>query len=111
MAISNRFRRSAPGGRRAVAGETVVARSQATIQLEGNDYFPPEDIDWSRLEPSTQTSVCPWKGMAKYYDVYDGDRCFPAAAWVYETPSAAATDIAGRIAFWQGVRVEPDSGD
>ena len=111
MAILNRVRRSAQSGHRAVAGKTVVATAQETVRLEGNHYFPPEAVDWSHLKPSPQTSVCPWKGVATYYDVYDGDRCFPAAAWVYETPREAAADITGHIAFWQGVRVEPNPAE
>jgi uncharacterized protein (DUF427 family) len=29
------------------------------------------------------------------------------AVWYYPTPSDAAKEIAGRVAFWKGVRVEP----
>ena len=30
------------------------------------------------------------------------------AAWFYPTPSAAASSIAGRIAFWHGVKIEDE---
>jgi uncharacterized protein (DUF427 family) len=95
---------------RALAGDTVVATASAKdiVLMEGNVYFPPDAVDWDRLEPSERTSVCPWKGTANYYDVVvDGER-FPAAAWTYESPSPAALQIAGRIAFWRGVRVTKD---
>jgi uncharacterized protein (DUF427 family) len=29
------------------------------------------------------------------------------AAWYYPQPKEAAKQIAGRIAFWRGVRIEP----
>jgi uncharacterized protein (DUF427 family) len=111
MAVMNTSHRGGRKPRRAVAGDTVVADSAETIPLEGNYYFPPETVDWSKLEPSSQTSVCAWKGVAKYYDVLDGERRLPNAAWVYEEPSSAAADIKGHIAFWHGVTVErtPDS--
>jgi uncharacterized protein (DUF427 family) len=97
-----------------VAGSTTVAESTDTVRLEGNQYFPPDTVDWAHLERSPRTSVCPWKGVATYYDVIDGDSefptRFPAAAWVYENPSDAAGHIKGYVAFWRGVEVAP-SGD
>lgn len=107
MAFLDSSQRGGRKARRAVAGSTVVAESAETIPLEGNYYFPPETVDWSRLEPSPHTSVCAWKGTASYYDVLDGDRRLPNAAWVYDDPSPAAADIKGHIAFWRGVTVEP----
>jgi len=57
------------------------------------------------LEPSAETSVCPWKGVATYYDVVaDGTR-YAAAAWTYEDPSRAAAQIKDHVAFWRGVKV------
>lgn len=93
---------------RAMAGDTVVAESADTKRLEGNQYFPPESIDWSLLERSDHTSVCFWKGVASYYDVVvDGHR-LPAAAWSYESPSPAARSIKDHVAFWHGVDVVRD---
>jgi hypothetical protein len=31
-------------------------------------------------------TVCEWKGLASYLDVYGGDRCERAAAWTYPSP-------------------------
>jgi uncharacterized protein (DUF427 family) len=95
---------------RAVAGETVVAAASARdiVLLEGNVYFPPDAVDWDHLVRSERTSLCPWKGTANYYDVVVDSERFPAAAWTYETPSPAARQIAGHIAFWRGVHVTKD---
>ena len=57
------------------------------------------------LRDSDRHTVCPWKGTASYYDVVVGEAVNPAAAWYYPQPSAAARDIAGRVAFWKGVQV------
>ncbi len=86
---------------------TVIAHSDRTIVVEGNHYFPPDDVDTTYLRDSPARSVCPWKGVASYYDiVVDGD-VNPGAAWFYADPKAAAADIRGYVAFWRGVRVDP----
>jgi uncharacterized protein (DUF427 family) len=84
---------------------TVIARSDRTVKLEGNHYFPFDDVDFSHLETCSHRSVCPWKGTASYYDVVvDGERN-RAAAWSYPRPSPAAAQIKGHVAFWHGVKV------
>jgi uncharacterized protein (DUF427 family) len=76
------------------------------VVVEGNQYFPPDDVRRELLEPSDHTSICPWKGTARYYDVVVNGKRNPNAAWYYPEPLPAAKQIAGRIAFWKGVRVE-----
>lgn len=85
----------------------VIARSDDTVVVEGNHYFPAESVDSGCLRPSEHTSVCPWKGTASYYDVVVGGEVNANAAWYYPAPKDAAAEIAGRIAFWKGVVVEP----
>lgn len=84
----------------------VLAESDRCVVVEGNQYFPPDAVRREVLEPSDHTSVCPWKGTARYYDVVVNGKCNPNAAWYYPEPLPAAKQIAGRIAFWRGVRVE-----
>ena len=74
--------------------------------VEGNHYFPAEAVKQEHLRASEHHTVCPWKGTASYYDVVAGDEVNANAAWYYPTPKDAAKEIAGRIAFWKGVRVE-----
>ena len=86
-------------------GGKVIAESNATVVVEGNQYFPPEAVKKENLEPSNHTSVCPWKGTAHYYHLeVDGIRN-DNAAWYYPDPKPAAAEIKDRIAFWNGVRV------
>ena len=84
----------------------VLAESEDTVVIEGNHYFPIERINGEYFADSTFHSVCPWKGIASYYDVVVEGRVNSGAAWYYPTPSPAAADIKGRVAFWRGVRVE-----
>ena len=82
-----------------------IARSDDTVVVEGNHYFPREAVNAAVLEPSATTTHCPWKGDASYHTlVVDGARN-PDAAWYYADPKDAAAEIRDRIAFWKGVEV------
>ena len=84
---------------------TVIARSDDTVVIEGNHYFPAEAVDPALLRPSDTTSTCPWKGTAHYHSLaVDGDENRDAA-WYYPDPKPAAAEIKDRIAFWKGVAV------
>lgn len=83
----------------------VIARSDDTVVIEGNHYFPRSAVDPALLEPSATTTICPWKGLAHYHSlVVDGARNGDAA-WYYPDPKPAAAEIRDRIAFWKGVEV------
>ena len=93
---------------KAVWNGAVIAASSDTIVVEGNHYFPSDSIVPECFEPSGETSVCPWKGTASYYDVVvDGERN-AAAAWYYPETKTAADNIRGYVAFWKGVNVVED---
>jgi uncharacterized protein (DUF427 family) len=85
----------------------VLAESRQTVEVEGNHYFPPEAVKREYLRPSARAkqTVCPWKGLAHYYDVVVEGQANPDAAWTYPAPSAAAQEIKDHVAFWRGVRV------
>ena len=82
-----------------------IARSDETVIVEGNHYFPREAVDLSRLRDSPAHTHCPWKGTASYYHVVADGVENPDAAWYYPDPLPAASEIAGRVAFWRGVEV------
>ena len=84
----------------------VLAESGATVEVEGNQYFPPESIRQEYFKPSDAHSVCPWKGTASYYDIEVGGKRNAGAAWFYPEPKPAAKRIKGYVAFWKGVSVE-----
>jgi uncharacterized protein (DUF427 family) len=81
----------------------TIADSEETIVVEGNHYFPTEAIDWSHLEASTDTTVCPWKGTARYFTITVNGALNPNAAWTYPDPSPEAQPIRDYVAFWHGV--------
>ena len=83
----------------------VIARSDDTVVVEGNHYFPREAVAADMLRPSATTSNCPWKGTAHYHTLLVGGVENRDAAWYYPDPKPAAAEIRDRIAFWKGVEV------
>lgn len=83
----------------------VIARSDDTVVVEGNHYYPREAVDPAVLKPSDTTSVCPWKGTARYHSIVMDGQENRDAAWYYPDPKPDAETIRDRIAFWKGVTV------
>lgn len=50
----------------------VIARSEQTVYLEGNHYFPRESLVPDALEDSWVRTLCFWKGVAFYRHVRAG---------------------------------------
>ena len=95
---------------KAIWENQVIAESDETIFIEGNNYFPPTAVKKEYLEESDHTSVCPWKGEAHYYDMVVGEKRNNNAAWYYPVPKKGSVervrqDFANYIAFWKGVEV------
>lgn len=83
----------------------VIAQSDDTIVVEGNHYFPRDAVIVDYLQDSDTTSVCGWKGTAKYHSVIVDGKTNTDAAWYYPEPKSAAAEVTDRIAFWKGVEV------
>ncbi|MGL5978019.1 MAG: DUF427 domain-containing protein [Erysipelotrichaceae bacterium] len=93
---------------KAIWNDVVIAQSEHTIVIEGNHYFPKADVNTDYLVDSATTSVCPWKGNAKYYSVVVGTETNKDAAWYYPQPKEAAKEIKDYVAFWKGVSVKAE---
>jgi uncharacterized protein (DUF427 family) len=91
---------------RAVWQGKVLAESEKFETVEGNVYFPPAALDRRYFKDSATSTICPWKGTARYYTVVVDGQENPDAAWYYETPKPAAAAIKDHVAFWHGVKVE-----
>ena len=90
---------------KAIWNGTVLAESDETIEIEGNQYFPPDSVNRQFLEDSNTQSTCPWKGKASYYHIIVNNERNPDAAWYYPAPSDAAAQIKNHVAFWKGVEI------
>lgn len=87
------------------------------LEIEGNVYFPPHSLKEDYFKKIEQTSACPWKGTASYYDLEVNGEKNDAAAWYYNNPKAGAPDLVAKsnngqgdfkdyVAFWNGVEVK-----
>jgi uncharacterized protein (DUF427 family) len=85
---------------------TVLAESNQTVEVEGNQYFPIQATKQEYFKSSTTHSICPWKGTASYFDIEVNGERNRDAAWYYPDPKPAASQIKGHVAFWKGVTVE-----
>ncbi len=110
-------------------GDVVLARSTRAVRvLETASpptwYLPPDDVEVALLIPSFGTSVCEWKGEARYFAVRipaeagTGFVEIERAAWTYPSPWEGFEEIAGFFAFYparvdcfvDGEQVRPQEG-
>jgi len=70
----------------------IIAESDATIYIEGNQYFPPDSVNREFLASSDLTTECHWKGTANYYTLVDGDTKAQDAAWYYADPKQGSEE-------------------
>ena len=91
--------------KQAIWKDTVIAQSDKTKNVEGNAYFPAEDINKEFFKSSETQSVCHWKGTASYYSIEVNGEVNKDAAWHYPEPKEEAARIKDYVAFWRGVEV------
>lgn len=91
---------------KAIWNHTVIAQSDDVVDVEGNAYFPLAALDKQYVVRSDTHTTCPWKGEASYFSLKVADQVNPDAAWFYPQPKPGAEAVAGRVAFWRGVKVQ-----
>jgi uncharacterized protein (DUF427 family) len=90
---------------RVVLGGVVVAETHRGIRvLETSHppvyYFPPEDVLPGALHEARGSSLCEWKGLARYWDVEGGGVLRPRAAWSYPAPLPEYELLRDHVAFY-----------
>jgi uncharacterized protein (DUF427 family) len=90
---------------KAVWNGRVVAESDDIVTVEGNAYFPAASLDKTAITDSAHTSVCGWKGTARYYSLSVDGKENKDAVWYYPEPKSGAMQVKDRVAFWKGVQV------
>jgi len=90
---------------KAIWNGKIIAESDKTINIEGNQYFPPEAVNKEFLSNSDTHTKCHWKGTASYNNVVVEGKTNKDAAWYYPETSGLAEKIKGYVAFWHGVEI------
>ena len=108
----------------AFGGQVIAETTSAWRVLETfhapTYYLPPDAFAAATLEPAPGTSLCEWKGQARYFDIVAGGRRAERAAWAYASPTPRFRAIADHVAvyaepmdacFVAGERVTPQPGN
>ena len=85
----------------------MIAQGGQCAEVAGDRYLPPDAADRAYLQPSDTRSTCGWKGVASYFHLVVDGKVNRDAAGHYPDPKSPAKQIAGRIASWRGVMIEP----
>jgi uncharacterized protein (DUF427 family) len=96
-------------------GQQVLAKSDKTYRVletasPPSFYIPPEDVNWELLSPAPGSSVCEWKGAAKYWKLSSVKK-LRVVGWSYPDPSPAFEQISDYISFYPAVLACHVSGE
>ena len=104
-------------------GEVIAETRDAMRVLETSHppayYLPRSAFVDGALEPAAGSSMCEFKGAAKYLTIRSGDATADRAAWYYPTPFPGFEELADRVALYpgrmdsvevDGERVQPQAG-
>jgi uncharacterized protein (DUF427 family) len=97
-----------PDGRRIEVffGDELLAVSENTYRVletasPPTFYIPPADLKWRFLTAAPGSSICEWKGVAKYWALSSAPR-LGVVGWSYPDPSDAFRPIGGFVSFYPG---------
>lgn len=88
------------------AGGHVIADTTEALSLREASYpevlyVPRKDVDMAKLERTSHTTYCPYKGECSYYSIPAGGQKAINAVWTYETPYEAVGAIKEHLAFYR----------
>jgi uncharacterized protein (DUF427 family) len=89
-------------------GEREVARTSRAVRVletahPPSFYLPWADVDLSLFREAAGSSLCEWKGPARYWSLVDQDRHLPGVAWSYPQPLPGAEPLADCVACYASV--------
>lgn len=94
-------------------GDLLLAESDSALRLEETRhvdrlYIPEADIRWEHFQVAEgMHTVCPFKGMADYWDLTAIEPAETGLVWAYPEPFDEVGGIKGHIGFYhERVRIE-----
>jgi acyl-CoA thioesterase-2 len=86
-------------------GDLLLAESASCLVVTETDhvdrlYFPEADVQWNLFTATEHTTVCPFKGEARYWSLSHGDRLIENVVWGYPNPLPEVAGIAGHASFY-----------
>jgi uncharacterized protein (DUF427 family) len=85
-------------------GVTLADTSSSLFLLETTlrtrHYLPPTAVNWEYLIESKTKTLCPYKGLANYYDVVINGKEYRDLVWYYRYPTSESSPIAGYMCFY-----------
>ena len=104
-------------------GEIEVARTRRAVLVQETShppsvYLPWDDVARHLLVAASGSSMCEWKGPARYWTLVDGAKRLERVGWSYPQPFAGAEALADCVSFYprdldcrvDGGRVLPQPG-
>ena len=84
--------------------DQMIASSRKTYRVletasPPSFYIPPKDVKWEHLSFATGSSVCEWKGVAKYWTISSNPEV-GVVGWSYPDPKPAFAQIRDYISFY-----------
>lgn len=116
--------RLVPDGRKVdvYSDKDLIASSNGTYRVLETAhppafYIPPQDVNWDLLSSAPGSSVCEWKGAARYWRLA-ADPTSGVVGWSYPDPTPLFDEIRNYISFYPalvacvvaGKRVRPQPG-
>jgi uncharacterized protein (DUF427 family) len=88
-------------------GGIEIARTSRAIRVletahPPSFYLPWDDVAREHLTAAAGSSLCEWKGSARYWSLIDGWRSLPRVAWSYPNALPGAEALAECVAFYPG---------
>ena len=92
---------------RVVFGGVTIVETDAAIRVletshPPNYYLPPDAFGSGVLVPAPGSSVCEWKGRARYFDIVAGGKRAASAGWSCPDPTQPFRSIRGFVALYAG---------
>ena len=106
-----------------VCGGVTVADTRRAIRVletasPPTFYLSADDVRTEYLDASARSSICEWKGKARYWSLRLGGTLLRDVAWSYDEPFSGFEMVAGHLSFYpgridcfvEGLKVEPQPG-